>query len=194
MLGKNNVAGESKLTGDARSEHVLQGWTFYGDNPRNKQTGTMLNRQNWNTDVSPGQTVTIPEGYHNGSGFVRALGAGIVPAGWQLKTGTLFSGGFQTFSWNSSKYIPINIHISVSGSGNYYNKREAFFNINGSSMKIFYLEDIDPGSCKGSTEADINLTRFIGVSAGVSSCSFTQTGSGNNFSLTAVCTMWLEKV
>ena len=116
--------------------------------------------------------------------------------GYKLKTGTLFSGGFQTFTWDKSKIIPLIIHINCSGGGNYYTARRAYFNLNNISKTILYLEDIDPGSCRGSTESDICTLSFATLEQlqNIDSCSFTQSGGGNGFSLTAQCTMWLEKV
>lgn len=115
--------------------------------------------------------------------------------GYELKTGTLFSGGFQTFSWDKSKIIPLIIHFSCSGGGNYYTARHAYFNLNNKSKTILYLEDIDPGSCRGSTESDICTLSFATFDQmkNIGSCSFSQGGGGNGFSLTATCTLWLEK-
>lgn len=115
--------------------------------------------------------------------------------GYELKTGTLFSGGFQTFTWDKSKIIPLIIHINCSGGGNYYNARRAYFNLNNKSKTILYLEDIDPGSCRGSTESDICTLSFATFDQmkNIGSCSFSQGGGGNGFSLTATCTLWLEK-
>lgn len=115
--------------------------------------------------------------------------------GYELKTGTLFSGGFQTFTWDKSKIIPLIIHINCSGGGNYYNARRAYFNLNNISKTILYLEDIDPGSCRGSTESDICTLTFATFDQmkNIGNCSFTQGGGGNGFSLTATCTLWLEK-
>ena len=115
--------------------------------------------------------------------------------GYELKTGTLFSGGFQTFTWDKNRIIPLIIHINCSGGGNYYTARRAYFNLNNISKTILYLEDIDPGSCRGSTESDICTLTFATFDQmkNIGSCSFTQGGGGNGFSLTATCTLWLEK-
>lgn len=115
--------------------------------------------------------------------------------GYELKSGILFSGGFQTFSWDKNKYIPLIIHISCSGRGNYYTARSAYFNLNGKSKTILYLEDIDPGSCAGSTESDICTLTFANFEQmkNIGSCSFSQSGGGSGFSLSAKCTLWLEK-
>ena len=116
--------------------------------------------------------------------------------GYELKSGTLFSGGFQTFSWDKNKYIPLIIHISCSGRGNYYTARYARFSLNNITKTILYLEDIDPGSCAGSTESDICTLTFASFEQmkNIGSCSFSQSGGGSGFSLSAKCTLWLEKI
>lgn len=59
-----------ELTGNAGTAQVLSGYTFYSNNPKSKQTGTMVNRGAITGSVNAGGTYTIPEGYHNGSGKV----------------------------------------------------------------------------------------------------------------------------
>lgn len=55
----------------AITSDVLSGKTFYAGDKALK-TGTMINRGSWTGSVSPGGSVTIPAGYHNGSGKVTA--------------------------------------------------------------------------------------------------------------------------
>ena len=50
---------------------VISGKTFYAGD-KNLKTGTMVNRGAWGTSVAAGGSVTIPAGYHNGSGKVTA--------------------------------------------------------------------------------------------------------------------------
>lgn len=72
-LGTDGYVGisASKL-GNATQANVLEGVTFSAkDFDSLGVTGTMPNRGAWTTNASPGDTVTIPAGYHNGSGKVN---------------------------------------------------------------------------------------------------------------------------
>lgn len=65
-LSNSDLAKANAGTGD-----VIAGKTFYAGN-KNLKTGTMVNRGAWGTTINPGGSVTIPQGWHNGSGVVRA--------------------------------------------------------------------------------------------------------------------------
>ena len=63
------------LSGDAATGNVLSGKTFY-NTTYTKQTGSMTDRTGWtstgnNCNASTTKDVTIPAGYHDGSGYVR---------------------------------------------------------------------------------------------------------------------------
>ena len=60
-------------TGNATTSQVLSGYTF-SNASGNGLTGAMTNRGTWTSTISPGGSVTIPAGYHNGSGKVSATG------------------------------------------------------------------------------------------------------------------------
>ena len=57
-------------SGNAQPSDVLTGKTFTNDS--GEQTGTMANNGAWGTTINPGGSVTIPSGFHNGSGRVTA--------------------------------------------------------------------------------------------------------------------------
>lgn len=57
-------------SGNAQPSDVLTGKTFTNDS--GEQTGTMANKGAWGTTINPGGSVTIPSGFHNGSGKVTA--------------------------------------------------------------------------------------------------------------------------
>lgn len=63
--------GSVTLDGDAAVGNVLIGKTFY-NNSTTKQTGTMWNNRAVSQSLDCGNSYTIPEGYHNGSGTVSA--------------------------------------------------------------------------------------------------------------------------
>lgn len=58
-------------TGNAGTGDVLSGKTF-SNSDGNGLNGAMPNRESWGTTINPGGSVTIPAGYHNGSGKVNA--------------------------------------------------------------------------------------------------------------------------
>lgn len=57
--------------GNASASDVLSGKTFTSSAGL-KVSGNMANRGAWGTTINPGGSVTIPSGYHNGSGVVSA--------------------------------------------------------------------------------------------------------------------------
>lgn len=101
--GKGKVTGGPfSFSGNAGTADVLSGRTFYSDSGT-KQTGTMVNRGAWNGSTSYGGSVTIPAGYHNGSGKVTggAFSFSGNAAAWQVLKGATFysdSGTRQTGS------------------------------------------------------------------------------------------------
>ena len=65
-----NVAGGGKpLKGNAEPGDVLVGKTF-SNKQSNALTGSMPNNGAWSASTSGNGSVTIPAGYHNGSGMV----------------------------------------------------------------------------------------------------------------------------
>ena len=70
--GKVTVNVPSSTTiptdGDAATSDVLTGKTFYSGG--SKKTGAMTNRGAWTSTATSNGSVTIPAGYHNGSGKV----------------------------------------------------------------------------------------------------------------------------
>ena len=64
------LAGAAGTGGDAVAADVLSGKTFTNDN--GPDTGTMPNRGAVTQALNAGESYTIPEGYHNGSGTVTA--------------------------------------------------------------------------------------------------------------------------
>jgi hypothetical protein len=66
------ASGSAGTGGDAVAANVLAGKTFTNDN--GFDTGTMVNNGAVSQTINAGQSYTIPEGYHNGSGTVTATG------------------------------------------------------------------------------------------------------------------------
>ena len=51
----------------ASAEHVKSPYTFM-NSEGDIEEGTMVNRENWGASVGMNDRVTVPEGYHDGSG------------------------------------------------------------------------------------------------------------------------------
>lgn len=79
--GKEGV----QLNGTANKADVLENKTFYNRSP-NKLTGTMPNRGSVVAVINPGDSYSIPNGYHTGNGTITATS--ITPADF---TGTASS-------------------------------------------------------------------------------------------------------
>ena len=68
-MGHYVMAGDIK-DATAEDSNVLSGKAYYNNN--GKREGTMPNRGGMSAELSAGGSVSIPEGYHNGEGVVRA--------------------------------------------------------------------------------------------------------------------------
>lgn len=68
-MGHYVMAGDIK-DATAEDSNVLSGKAFYNNN--GKREGTMPNRGGMSAELPAGGSVSIPEGYHNGEGVVRA--------------------------------------------------------------------------------------------------------------------------
>ena len=64
----------TQATGGATVDQVIQGATF-SNSSESGLTGTMKNNGAWTTSTTGNGRVTVPEGYHNGNGYVDLSGA-----------------------------------------------------------------------------------------------------------------------
>ena len=82
--------GTLELTGTAVANDVVEGKTFYSINPKQKITGGMTANGAVNVTIDPGESYTIPRGYHNGKGKVTANTGGYpgLPSGYKYVTGS----------------------------------------------------------------------------------------------------------
>ena len=152
-------------TGDATAAEVLSGKTFSSASLENA-TGTMANRGAWTGSTTGNGNVTIPEGYHNGKGYVS--GAGAYNAGdaantkvYDLGTGTTFSAaaipGYKNLTadnfvvWPTfdsfSESTEFKVGVGKSGGGT--------------------------ATGEATTTASVNLTRAYDASTGILNCSVT---------------------
>lgn len=120
---KEKQTGTLELTGNAPTNYVLEGRTFYSTDPKTKQTGTMTSRGAWTATIDPGASVTIPIGFHNGSGKVTASG---VKVGSKNKQ-TISQSGNDEYTINytlPTDVTPIMGHLVLSATGQKYNTTE----------------------------------------------------------------------
>lgn len=97
ILNPSNGLSKTKLEDTtALVSDVLSGKTFYSGDDTLK-SGTMTNRGTWNSTINPGASVTIPAGYHNGSGKVTANSSQadivLVFGGAHVRVAMNFAGG-----------------------------------------------------------------------------------------------------
>lgn len=110
------VAGGGKpLKGNAEAGDVLAGKTF-SNKKSNALTGTMPNNGAWSAQTFGSGAVTIPAGYHNGSGtvsgsasynsgYTNGWNSGYTNAGFQLAVNTVLRsyGGTEPYPGNGNQ-------------------------------------------------------------------------------------------
>lgn len=72
--GGGGLSASKLAQATAADTDVLTGKRYYAGGKAIKE-GTMPNRGNWGTTIAPGGAVTVPVGYHNGSGQVAVRAA-----------------------------------------------------------------------------------------------------------------------
>ena len=107
--------------GNAVAGDVLEGKTFTSASAGVEQTGTMTNNGAYEKKLTSPSKVTIPAGYHNGSGFVDATGL-VAPTGKKTITsnGTYDVSTYQTAEVNVSN-IDLTLYTSSGSSSSISN-------------------------------------------------------------------------
>ena len=72
--GADTVTPFRNPTGNAKAEHVLRPYTFSNADNENV-SGTMENKGSWIGETTGNGNVSIPKGYHDGTGYVKGQGA-----------------------------------------------------------------------------------------------------------------------
>ena len=129
----------ASLFGNAARTDVLSGKTFTSSNGA-ALIGSMTNRGAWNATINPGDSVTIPQGWHNGGGVVRANNPA---SGWRMR---YFGGnadnnyhsqrigapdGNGTYAWGCSGYVywgNENTHLAFDFQGQSYPDKMGNYN------------------------------------------------------------------
>ena len=124
-------------SGNAGTGDVLSGKTF-SNSSTNGATGTMTNRGAWSTSISPGGSVTIPAGYHNGGGSVSAGSGGH----FVYKNGGLGQWDSATLDFGapcSAGYAQVTFHVDGYNNASRQDHYIEASNDNSSWIRIAYL-------------------------------------------------------
>lgn len=120
------ASGADVSDATATASNVLAGKTFYAGADDNIKTGTMVDNGTWSKTLSPGDSVTVPGGYHNGAGKITAS------------------------RWTGSYYLFIAIQFQ-SGYANGYIPEHAAFALayNGTTEPSIYNKTLMAGNIAG---------------------------------------------
>lgn len=132
----NKITGTLELSGNAPEQYVLEGRTFYTTDPKIKQTGIMTSRGAWNGSVTPGGSVTIPAGFHNGSGKVTASGVTVGSKNKQM----ISQSGNDEYTINytlPTDVTPIMGHLVLSATGQKYSQTEIKVTMGSTVQSLF---------------------------------------------------------
>lgn len=105
-----NIAKIVLGSGNAAKEDVLTGKTFTNDDGV-EYTGTMANNGAWTGSTNGDENVTIPEGYHNGNGYVSGKGA--YDAGYSAGENAGYNSGYSAGKGSLSKYSKNRHYLGV---------------------------------------------------------------------------------
>lgn len=133
------VAGGGKpLKGNAEAGDVLAGKTF-SNKQSNALTGSMPNNGAWSASTSGNGSVTIPAGYHNGSGTVS--GSASYNSGYAKGKNDGYNSGYANGVTNGKAGARL-VLISQTSFGNYETKT-----INISSGILIWAGDVKKYDC-----------------------------------------------
>lgn len=152
------LTGTLALSGTAGAGHVLSGQTFYNTNAKSKQTGSMTNRGAWTGTCGTNGSVTIPAGYHNGSGKVTNSQA-------TMGGGTYTPSNAQQTISCSGKLMTGNIVIKAKGTTHVVKE----YSLNTAGTKSFYRQNDGRWVNYYYLQINTGLTGVLGFSAEISS-------------------------
>lgn len=128
--GGGLTSGKLKLATAAENE-VLSGKSFYAGDKVLK-TGSMPNHGAWSTTLTPGNSVTIPQGYHNGGGKVNVKAVNACLAQSTDRSNNP--------AWTFSHVTVNGINVSIGVSVCHYDSVQSATNI----YSIFTFQHINP--------------------------------------------------
>ena len=118
----------------ATAEGVLEGETFYAGNSEIK-TGTMTNNGGWSTNINGSESISIPKGYHDGTGTVTGSGT---KKGTLLASYITWSKGNSWGQTQNEEYITSNLVFQKTATVRIYAYASAS---NDNQPSIVYFED-----------------------------------------------------
>lgn len=151
---KEKQTGTLELTGTAVANDVVEGKTFYSINPKQKITGGMTANGAVNVTIDPGETYTIPWGYHNGGGKVTASGVTVGSKNKQM----ISQSGNSEYTINytlPTDVTPIMGHLVLSATGQKYNTTEIKVTMGSTVQSLF----------KATNHSNMNINSVIAVDA-----------------------------
>lgn len=117
--------GKLALTGNVTAGAMLEGSSGYASDPHQKINGNIPVRGAWGVALTPGGSVVVPPGYHNGNGAVTAVG---------LKTMTISmvdGSGSWSYTFTGGTLVGI-CDIAQSA----YNSEIAYLHISGNTITM----------------------------------------------------------
>lgn len=138
---KRKLTGNLGLYGNAAINHVLVGEKFYTTDPKTIQIGTMPNNGALNRTLDAGESVSVPEGYHNGNGIVSAKPLDVQTAG-TATAGDLLN---EKTAWVNGSKITGNLSLTGNATADKVLTGYTFYNTN-AKQKIEGSVPINPSA------------------------------------------------
>ena len=110
---------------------MLSGKTFR--NNKGQQTGAMIDRSAWKATINAGGSITIPAGYHNGSGKVSANNGSNPTIKYKNRSST---NGATSLTYTFDSYGKYRVYATAHAEA--YNGNQVEFYTNGSISSIHY--------------------------------------------------------
>ena len=156
----------------ASAANLLSGYTAYGKNGT-KYTGSMTNNGAWTSTPTTSGNVTIPAGYHNGSGYVNTASvysaAKVATSTYTLATEGVWcnesvDGKSVSYSATKGKYIFVGVYAGHHNSS----ETPAAFTISRGTQKNIYHKTASSGVMR----SRVRIAEVMMSAAGTISCSY----------------------
>lgn len=137
---RRKITGTLELTGTATADKVLAGETFYNTDPRELAVGSMQDNGAVVIEAECGNSYPIPEGYHNGSGYVN-----VPPLSDQTRAtaevGDILEG---KTAWVNGSKITGDLVLTGTATANDVLPGKTFYNTNAKSLVTGNMPVIEP--------------------------------------------------
>ena len=184
-MGHYVMAGDIK-DATAEDSNVLSGKSYYNNN--GKREGTMPNRGGMGVELAAGGSVSIPEGYHNGEGVVRAqelasqtqgdAGAGDIASGK-----TAWVNGKKVEGTAEMGFAPLSL-LSETKYGSRHSQSPAVHTVQNANTKLLGVDTkkVQTGYVSFGLLLDMKGTKIVNTSSYTNS--MTVSVSGKTFTIT----------